>query len=249
MEKAGCRHAALGLAILCIAFAAGGCGFQKLRDVYTDGVQASSVQTSVLAEHTYQTVWLRPTDMAHPRGTDGEQFTLSLPDGRVVALTELTPTMCDSAARSVAGCSIMTAETGPDNAASAWNDSGARAAHLPLHKPPRIVYRPLGPEARPATDFVMRTLRCEVKRRRRPGWWYFGAIEEVVPLCEYMFWFDRERCVQARVSVSGRPPGLAGFVPALGTRGPHGVRSRTLPIREEHLTELYGPVRVRSIFE
>ena len=247
------RHANLWLSILCVAFAAGGCGFQKLRDVYTDGVHASSVQTRVLAQHAYQTVWMRPADMAHPRGTDGEQFTLSLPDRRVVALTELTPAVCDAAARSVAGCSIVTAEAGPDNAASAWNDSGPRAARLPLHKPPRLAFRPLGPEARPATDFVVCKLRYEVKRRRRVGrvgWLYPGVvIDEAPPLCEYMFWFDRGQCVQVMVSVSDRPPGLVGFVPALGSRGPNGVRSRALPIREEHLADLYGPVRVKSIFE
>ena len=243
------RHVALWLSILCVTFPAGGCGFQKLRDVYTDGVHASSVQTGLFARHAYQTVWMRPADLAHRRGADGEEFTLSLPDRRVVALTEITPAMCDAVARSVAGCSIVTAELGPDNAASVWNDSGPRATRLPLHKPPRDWYRPLGPEAWPATDFVMYTLRYEVTRRTRPSWLYWSGIEEAVPLCEYTFWFDRGRCVQVSVSLSGRPSGLVGFVPEVGARGPHGVRSRALPIREEHLTDLYGPVRVKSIFE
>ena len=234
------------LLMLCVAFVAGGCEFHLRRHIHMDGVQASSV-ARVLPSHTYETVRMRPVDMARAQGTDGPEFTLSLPDRRVVALTELTPAMCDAAARSVAHCSIEMGEAGSDNAASSWNDFAPRSTRLPLHKPPRLWFRPVGPDARPATDFVMCNLRYEMRRHRGVGWWSRADTVEVLPLCEYTFWFDRGRCVQVEVSVSTRPRGLAGFVPAVGARGQHGVRSRALPIREEHLTDLYGPVRASMI--
>ena len=75
------RHVALWLSILCVTFPAGGCGFQKLRDVYADGVHASSVQTGLFARHAYQTVRMRPADLAHPRGADGESSPSRFPTG------------------------------------------------------------------------------------------------------------------------------------------------------------------------
>jgi len=62
--------------------------------------------------------------------------------------------------------------------------------------------------------------------------------------CRYYFWFDHDKLVQMEVGTWDRW-GAVGFTPSIRKAGVNGEQTFALPISEEDLTSMFGPIQSR----
>ena len=109
------------------------------------------------------------------------------------------------------------------------------------------------------------TLRYQIREEHPKKWSNPAAHVSFRTVCNYIFWFERGRCVQVEVTrvdpsdysdeFYTTPPAdywrggrdVPNFVPAIGQRTSDGERLHVLPISEEDLTNLYGEVLSNSL--
>jgi hypothetical protein len=245
-------------ALLLLTCLASGCsGIHFTRHAQLASVQATSIRSYWWPSRNYASILYRPDlDTAHPSAP----FILQLPDQRVVTLNEMTPATGAALAADVAQCTWELHEIGPDNAAEYWNRGAKGSSRLATQSPPRTWFKPVSLETPPAAEFLVGTLRYQLRQDHPKKWSNPVAQVSFRTLCIYSFWFHRGQCVQVQVTRVDpsdyrdeyyvTPPAnywkggrdLPHFIPAIGQRRPDGEVLHLLPIKEKELIDLHGQV-------
>lgn len=254
--------------MLCVLLVvlAGGCTPSRSLTFETVGAQATSVEVYGIQNlhrpsHDYDTIWLRPLDLARAHGTDGSEYIFMLPDHSNWSAKEVTPTAIEAASARVPGCTYQIRKVGADSAAHEWNLRAKRANRIPMGKPPQKWWEPYDPQYIPDSNdcftcMVTYTITVQPDRVWQEDvldkywiWIPYSKGPTDIVLCRYKFWFEHGQCIQAEISTWERSravwarggKAVDGFMPEVGVRTHAGNQMFRLPINEDDLHRLYIP--------